>query len=157
MRTLLVIALLLLAGCGSRPDPWGHRLTEAERVAWGRACGSKYSYFNSTGIANYLYGTPSGEKIDTECTLGWDVKNNRLFEVGVSVGVAALQATPPSADLIEPYIRMVEELLPPDERRIARKVSAGPFQYVKTKNFQIEGGFGTATSWDLTVVLRWDR
>ena len=160
MRALLVLALVVLVGCGGRPDPWGHRLTEEERVAWGRPCGSRYSHSRDADSASYTFKSTSSEEADTECGLTWDVKNNRLFQAHVDVGSPLLQTTPPSADQIEPYIRMVEQLLPPDEQRIARKVATGSFQYVRTKNFQINGGYGTGvleTSWSLTVVLRWDR
>lgn len=158
MRWMFALACVALVGCGSRPDPWGRRLTEAERVAWGRSCGSDYSHRTSSGITNYDYQRPVREMGDSTCSLEWDDKNNRLFQVWVRIAVGGVQTTPPTAEQIEPYIRLVEQLLPLEEQRVAREVASGPYRSSGTKNFAISGGMNSrGTMWDLSVALRWDR
>jgi hypothetical protein len=154
MKWIVVALVVLELGCSSKPksNPWARRLTEEERVAWGRFCGSRYNHSVSRSLALYENVSTEEEKPYARCALNWDVDNNRIFRIFASVSHPE-KPEPPTPAEIEPYLRLIERELPPDARQALREIAFGPEQVVMVRNFEITAGTGN-TLWLGRVVLR---
>jgi hypothetical protein len=150
--SLRVFCLLaLLASCSKDANPWARRMTEADRVAWGKLCGGKFEKGDYHDMATYKYDALLNNEAlpPAKCDLVWLKRTNRILSLEVVVVFSA----PSTAEQIEPYFRLIENELPHDLRQMAREIAWGKTHTrVETKSFGISGGSDEFGGWRLRAI-----
>lgn len=166
---LVVAALLasLALSCGKAKSPWVRKMTEADRIAWMTACGIPEADVRpDVGDADYAYIsydkriTRDTDPISVACNLTWNRTKDRLWHVSIGLGGRGRDEVdsdgadvPLDTKLLEPYLLLLLQPVPPEYHATIRKIALGPVRRgVRVGAFVIDGGHGPgARYWHLEI------